>query len=90
MLPFILFTYLFAVNVLTFGFYAIDKHRAVYGQWRIPEAVLLGLPVVGGAYGAAAAMMLMRHKTQHRSFLVTVPLFFCLWITLLVVLCAFA
>ena len=77
---FLIFTFLFAINVLTFGLYALDKQFAHYGLWRIPEAVLLGLAVIGGAYGAGAAMLLFRHKTRHSSFLVTVPLFFIIWL----------
>ena len=84
---FAIFTFLFALNVIAFGAYAIDKRNAVYALWRIPEAVLLGLAIVGGAYGAGAAMMIFRHKTRHTSFLVTVPLFFILWMVALVIIC---
>lgn len=73
--------------MLAFGLYAIDKRRAVYAKWRIPEAVLLGLAVIGGAYGAGAAMLLFRHKTQHLAFQITVPVSFALWMALLVFLC---
>lgn len=81
------YTYLFFINVLAFWLYAFDKQRAHYGLWRVPEAVLLGVAVIGGAYGAGAGMWLFRHKTRHTSFLITVPLFFVLWMTLLIILC---
>lgn len=83
----LLYVYLFVINVLAFGIYAIDKRRATYNKWRIPEAVLLGLAVIGGAYGAGTAMLLFRHKTQHMAFFITVPLCFVLWMALLVFLC---
>lgn len=89
-LPFILYTYLFFINVVAFALYGLDKHRAVYGEWRIPEAVLLGLSIIGGAYGAAAGMLFFNHKTRHTAFLITVPLTFLLWIALLVILCLYA
>lgn len=82
-----IYTFLFFINVLAFGLYAIDKRRAYYHLWRIPEYILLGLALIGGAYGAGAAMMLFRHKTLRRSFLITVPVCFVLWMILLVVLC---
>ena len=82
-----LYVYLFVVNVLTFGLYAIDKRRAIYNKWRIPEFCLLGLAVIGGAYGAGSGMLLFRHKTCHLSFQITVPLCFILWMVLLIFLC---
>ena len=78
------FTFLYIINVVAFVFYAVDKHRAYYNMWRIREAVLLGLAGAGGAYGAGAGMMLFRHKTQHRSFLVTVPIALLVWIAIVV------
>lgn len=87
---FSLYTFLFFTNVLAFGLYATDKRRAYYNLWRIPEFILLGVALVGGAYGAGAGMLLFRHKTLHRSFLITVPVCFVLWLILLVVLCIYS
>ena len=83
----ILFTYLFLINVIAFGLYAIDKRNAVCELWRVPEAVLLGIAIIGGAYGAGAGMLLFRHKTRHVSFLVTVPLFFAIGMIALITFC---
>lgn len=82
-----LYSFLFIINVVAFGLYAIDKRNACFGLWRIPEAVLLGLAVLGGAYGAGAGMLLFRHKTLHTSFLITVPLFFVIWLAILIAPC---
>lgn len=87
MLLIALYSFLFIINIATFGLYAIDKRNAYFGLWRIPEAVLLGLAVLGGAYGAGAGMMLFKHKTLHAAFLITVPLFFIIWLAILIVLC---
>lgn len=73
--------YLFIINVVAFGLYGLDKFKVHFGLWRIPESVLLGVAVAGGAYGAGMGMMLFRHKTLHRSFLIVVPLFIVLWLT---------
>lgn len=85
----LIYTFLFIINVLAFGLYVIDKRRACYNRWRIPEFVLLGLAVFGGAYGAITAMLLFRHKTQHRSFQIVVPVCFVIWMILLVLLCIY-
>lgn len=86
-LGFYIFVYLFVINVLTFDLYAIDKRRAIFDKWRIPEFCLLGLAVIGGAYGAGSGMLLFHHKTRHLAFQITVPLCFILWMALLVYLC---
>ena len=49
--------YLAAINVITFVVYGIDKLKAKKEKWRIPEATLLLLAIVGGSIGASG----MRH-----------------------------
>ena len=49
---------------------------------RLPERNLLLLAIVGGGIGAWLGMEVFRHKTQHRSFRVIVPLFTCLWLVI--------
>ena len=80
MLALILFIVLFVLNCLTFWLFGADKRKAVYGLSRIPEAVLLLLAGIGGAYGALMGMILFRHKTRHTLFWILVPLFFILWL----------
>lgn len=46
----------------------IDKQKARRGAWRIPEATLMGVAVLGGSIGAIAGMRLFRHKTKHPKF----------------------
>ena len=78
--------FLFCMNILAFFAYAIDKHFACYDQWRIPEAALIAVAVAGGAYGAAMAMLLFRHKTLHRLFTITVPLCLIAWLAVVTLL----
>lgn len=61
------------VNVVAFIVYGIDKYRARNGKWRIPEATLLMLAVVGGSVGAWLGMKAWHHKTRHRKFQYGVP-----------------
>jgi len=71
---FILFVYLFVINVITFIVYGIDKYKAKHAKWRVPEATLLGLAVIGGSIGAWLGMKVWRHKTLHKKFRIGVPL----------------
>ncbi len=81
----IITSFLFWINVIAFGAYAMDKHYAYYNLWRIPEAVLITLAVVGGAFGALTAMLLFRHKTRHRLFTICVPVSLLAWVMVLTV-----
>ena len=66
--------YLLAVNVVAFAAFGIDKYKAKRGLWRISEATLLLLAVVGGSIGALLGMRIWHHKTQHAKFRYGLPL----------------
>ena len=71
--------YLIAVNLMAFLMYGLDKWKAIHHRWRIPEAELLCIALVGGALGAYGAMVAFRHKTKHPRFSVGVPILMLLW-----------
>ena len=66
--------YLIVINILTFAVYGIDKWKARQGSWRISEATLLMLAVIGGTIGALLGMQVWRHKTMHLNFKYGLPL----------------
>ena len=68
------FYYLVLINVITFIAYGIDKLKAKKGKWRIPEATLLLLAIVGGSIGAWCGMKVWHHKTMHKKFRYGIPL----------------
>ena len=57
---------LICINVVTFVVYGIDKWKAKQGSWRISEASLLLLAVIGGSIGALLGMQVWHHKTKHK------------------------
>ena len=65
--------YLVVINVVTFFMYGIDKWKARKAKWRIREAALLGLAVLGGSVGAWLGMRVWHHKTLHKKFRYGVP-----------------
>lgn len=65
--------YLLVLNLSTFLLFWIDKRKAVRRKWRIKEATLLGMSLLGGAAGGLAAMHLFHHKTQKNKFRIGVP-----------------
>ena len=79
--------YLIVINVVTFLVYGIDKWRSTSGRllptgrkkakqgcWRISEATLLILAVIGGSIGALLGMQVWHHKTMHKKFKYGLPL----------------
>lgn len=56
--------YLAVLSIVTFIAYFIDKKKAQAKTWRTKEIVLLGLSLLGGAFGGYPAMLIFRHKTK--------------------------
>ncbi len=59
------------MSLVAYITYCIDKKRAVKGQWRVPEKVLLLMALCGGAVGATIAMYTIRHKNRKWYFVAT-------------------
>ncbi len=76
--------YLLIINVVTFFTYGIDKYKAKFAKWRVPEATLLLLAVVGGSIGAWCGMRVWHHKTMHKKFKYGVPVIFILQLVIAV------
>ena len=68
-----LWPYLAIINVATFLTFGIDKWKARQSKWRVREAALLMLAVLGGSLGAWLGMQVWRHKTLHNKFRYGVP-----------------
>lgn len=78
--------YLLAVNITSFILYGIDKYKAKNGRWRISEATLQLMAVIGGSIGAWAGMRLWHHKTMHKKFKYGIPIIIILQVALAVYL----
>ena len=74
---------LICINVVTFLVYGIDKLKAKQGSWRISEATLLSLAVIGGSIGALLGMQVWHHKTKHKKFKYGLPLILLVRIALI-------
>ena len=79
----VLLYYLIVINVVTFLVYGIDKWKAKQGSWRISEATLLILAVIGGSIGALLGMKVWHHKTMHKKFKYGLPLILIIQIILI-------
>lgn len=78
--------YLLAINIVSFFLYGLDKYKAKKGRWRISEATLLLMAVIGGSIGAWVGMQLWHHKTMHKKFKYGIPIIIILQVCLVVYL----
>ena len=76
----ILLIYLAAVNLFGLIIMGVDTSRAKRRKWRIPEATLFLVAIIGGSVGSIAGMYLFRHKTKHWYFVAGMPVILVLQI----------
>ena len=82
----IILGYHLAVNITSFLLYGIDKYKAKKGRWRISEATLLLMAVIGGSIGAWVGMRIWHHKTIHKMFKYGIPVIIIFQVALAVYL----
>lgn len=82
----IIAAYLIIVNLVGFLMMGIDKRKAIKGAFRIPEATLFIVALIGGSIGSIAGMYTFRHKTRHFSFVYGMPAILILQIVLVILL----
>lgn len=76
--------YLLTINVVAFLAYGLDKYKAKNDLWRIPEATLITLAVIGGSIGALLGMRFFHHKTKKPKFYVGVPVILIVQIVIII------
>lgn len=69
-----LLIYLIIINLLSFILFGIDKGKAKRKEWRISEASLLGISILGGAIGSLIGMVIFKHKLSKKPFYLGIPL----------------
>ncbi len=68
-----LIAYAVIINFIGFALMGIDKRRARKNAFRIPEATLFAVAVIGGSIGSILGMQIFRHKTKHWYFKIGMP-----------------
>ena len=82
----IIIGYLVVMNIVGIAVMGIDKSKAKRGAWRIKEATLFGVSIIGGSIGTLLGMYMFRHKTKHIYFVIGMPMILILHIALAVFL----
>ena len=66
--------YVAIVSIISIIVTIFDKKIAGTGKRRIPEATLLMWSALGGSVAMLLTMFAIRHKTQHKKFMIGIPL----------------
>lgn len=75
--------YVILINIIAFITYGIDKRKAKKNRFRIKEATLLLLALIGGSVGALFGMYTFRHKTKKWYFKFGIPMILILQVGLI-------
>ena len=73
-----------AISFVSFVLTIYDKTAAQAGKRRIPEKVLLCVGIIGGACAEWLTMLLIRHKTRKKKFMITLPIFALVHLALII------
>ena len=76
--------YLLIINIITFIIYGIDKYKSIKHKYRISEATLIILAIIGGSIGAFFGMIVFHHKTKKKKFTILIPIIMLLWVYILI------
>lgn len=66
-------SYLVIINIFSFAIFGIDKKKAERKKWRISEAFLLGVSILGGSTGSLIGMVIFKHKLSKKKFNIGIP-----------------
>ena len=78
--------YVLLANLVAFALMGIDKKKAIKGAFRIPEATLFIVALIGGSIGSILGMYTFRHKTRRFSFVYGMPAILALQIIIIILL----
>ncbi len=80
----LLTAYFIILNIIGFALMGIDKYKAKKRAFRIPEATLFIVALIGGSIGSILGMYAFRHKTRHWYFVYGMPAILILQVILIV------
>ena len=75
--------YLLIISVLSVIVTVTDKICAIYQKWRVRERTLFILSALGGCVAMYLTMLLIRHKTKHKRFMIGLPIIILLQVVIL-------
>lgn len=80
----LIIAYAIIINLIGFFLMGIDKRKAIKRAFRVPEATLFLIAILGGSIGSILGMYTFHHKTRHWYFVYGMPLILILQLALIV------
>lgn len=81
----LIYVYFIIINIIGFCLMYLDKRKAIKHQWRISEATLISVAIVGGSLGSILGMYTFRHKTKHLKFTLGIPFIILIQLALVII-----
>lgn len=81
---YIFIIYFIIISFVTLVVTVLDKYKAKKGKYRISEGTLFTLAVLGGALSEYITMLVIRHKTLHKRFMIGLPVIIILQLSLII------
>ena len=81
--------YYIIINIIGLIIMGVDKRKAIRNAYRIPEANLFCVALLGGALGTTLGMRIFRHKTKHPKFNICIPMFIIIHVAIIAYLILF-
>ena len=78
-----IFTYLLFINIFAIIITVADKIKAKKYKRRIPERQLFTVAALEDAFSMFLSMIIIRHKTRHKRFMIGLPIIFILQFALI-------
>ncbi len=82
----LIIAYFIVMTIAGFASMGIDKAKAKKHAWRVPEATLFAIAILGGSIGSILGMYHFRHKTKHWYFVAGMPIIFFIQLAIAVYL----
>ncbi len=89
MIYYIAIIYFIIISLFAIVFTVKDKKRAIKNKWRVKESTLFLLAFLGGSLAEYLTMKAIRHKTQHKRFMIGLPVIMILQLTVAIFICSY-
>lgn len=80
------YMYVLIINIIGFLMMYLDKQKAIHHRYRIKEATLFLIAIIGGGLGSLLGMYVFHHKTKKWYFMIGIPLILVIEIAIYLIL----
>lgn len=86
---YLLIAYFSVISLVAIIVTVSDKIRAKTRSYRTPEARLLFISAIGGSVAMLFTMLIIHHKTQHKKFMMGIPVIILVQLAIAATVCLY-